>query len=137
MSEDLEHLESDAVGRIDALEHEAVSAELTPEERATDTELALIARRKWRRAVPGVPDLICPLEGTKVPDEPRARASHIAWHKDQERMRAATGLPPGHVALTVDYASLAERSRHHAHAAVVVAFLAMLVTAVVIVIAVT
>jgi hypothetical protein len=130
---DLEPVDADAVGRLDPLAHEAVGHDLTPEERASDTELALVHRRKWRRATPGVPDLICPLCGARVPDDYRARPQHIEYHKRLERMAAATGLEPGHIALTVDYAGLAERARHHAGIAMALALLAMLITAAVIV----
>lgn len=137
MSEDLEALEDDAVGRVPAMAHESVVKApelLTPEDRATDTHLALEARSRWRRAHAGMARLMCPLCGAEVPDDHRARVQHRDWHKDLERVRAAVGLPPGHVSLTVDYAGVAERARRHTGAAVAVCFALMLITAVVIVV---
>lgn len=49
-------------------------------------------------------------------------------------MAAACGLPPGHIAITIDHARLADQARHHAVVTVAVCLLVVLLMAVVIVV---
>jgi hypothetical protein len=136
VSDDIELVEGDAVGRLDPKSHPAVTADTgpTPDERALDVDLAIGPRRKWKRPRPGVPDLLCPLCSARVPDHHRSLGQHVDWHKDLERVRAAVGLPPGHEAFELDTARLADQARKHPGAAVALGLLCMLLTAVLIVV---
>jgi hypothetical protein len=136
VSDDLEQVDADAVGRLEPTAHPAVTAAPgpTPGERALDVDLAIGARRKWKRARPGVPDLVCPLCASKVPDHHRTLGQHVTWHQDHELVRAATGRPPGHEVFELDTAQLADHARKHPGAAVALGLLCMLLAAVLIVV---